>query len=67
MTFAECFDAIDVALKNLEGVTNAIRNMQHEEIPKLFWRAQEWESFKHYVTILEVSMGVDGEGTSDVS
>ena len=41
MTFAKCFDEIDVALKNLEGVVDAIRNIQNEEILELFRRVQE--------------------------
>ena len=36
MTSIECFDAIDVALENLEGVIDAVRNIQNEEILELF-------------------------------
>ena len=36
MTFAERINAIDVALGNLEGIADTIRNIQNEEIPKLF-------------------------------
>ena len=36
MTSVEHFDAIDVALKNFEGVADAVRNIQNEEIPELF-------------------------------
>ena len=34
--FIEHFNAIDVALKNLEGVVDAVRNIQNEEILELF-------------------------------
>ena len=36
MTSIECFDAINVALRNLKGVADAVRNIQNEEILKLF-------------------------------
>ena len=39
MTSPECFDAINVALRNLKGVADVIRNIQNVEIPKLFQRA----------------------------
>ena len=36
ITFAKHFDVIDVTLKNLEGVADVVRNIQNEEISKLF-------------------------------
>ena len=36
MTSDENFNAINVTLENLKGVTNAIRNIQNEKILKLF-------------------------------
>ena len=39
MTSIECFEAIDVALKNLEGGADVVRNIQNKEIPELFRRA----------------------------
>ena len=65
MTSAKCFDAIDVALENLEGVTDAVRNIQNKEIPEIFWWAQELESLEHQITILKVGMTASGEGTND--
>ena len=65
MTSTECFDAIDFSLENLKGVANAVRNIQNEEIPKLFQRAQEWESLEHWITILEADTRVGGKGISD--
>ena len=39
MTFVEYFNVIDIALENLEGVVDVIRNMHHEEICELFRKA----------------------------
>ena len=36
MTSFEHFDVIDVALKNLEGITDVERNIQNKEILELF-------------------------------
>ena len=36
MTSAKCFDAIDDTIENLKGVVDAVRNIQREEILKLF-------------------------------
>ena len=36
MMYVECFDAIDVVLGNVEGVADAVRNIQNEEISELF-------------------------------
>ena len=65
MTSAEHFNAIDIALRNLEGVIDAIRNIQNVEISKLFHRAQKWESLEHQIIILEAGIGAGGEGISN--
>ena len=62
----ECFDAIDVAIGNLKGVINIVRNIQCKEILELFQSAKEWESLKYRVSNLEVGAGVNGTRTSDV-
>ena len=66
MTSIECFNVIDVALKNLERVTDVIRNMKHEKILELFSKAAKQESFEYQVMNLEASMRVNGKRISDV-
>ncbi len=66
MTSAERFEAIDVAIGNLEGLSDTVKNLQNEEIPELFRRAQEWESLEQRVSNLEAGMRVGDQGNGDV-
>ena len=56
------FEVIEIALKDLDRVSDVIWTMQTKEIPKLIQRAQEWEFPNWWVKTLEMNKGVKGSG-----
>ena len=63
MTNAERFAALESAIGEFEGVGEAVRQMQTEELPDLYRRTLEWDSLNQRVMTLEVNKGVEGSGS----
>ena len=64
MTNAKRIAALESAVGEFEGVGEAIRVMQIEELPDLYQRTLEWESLNQMVKTLETNKGVEGSGNS---
>ena len=64
MTNAEWFAMIESTLEEVKGVSEAVRTIQTEDIPKLFQRTLEWESLDQWVKTLEANKGVEGSESS---